>query len=144
MGKAYKKNTDKTPKVEEPMAVYRTVKKLPAVADFSYKQFEKIAAKVPFTQKEWANILHLSERTLQRYAKDNKHIEGIYVDRILHIEELIDTGLSVFKSPETFYEWLKQDKKVMGHVLNFDSLYNTRGIQETLHQLSRIQYGVYT
>jgi uncharacterized protein (DUF2384 family) len=126
------------------MAIYRTVKKLPAVADFSYKQFEKISAKVPFTQKEWANILHLSERTLQRYAKDNKHIEGIYVDRILHIEELIDTGLSVFKSPEAFYEWLKQDKKVLGHVLNFDSLYNTRGIQETLHQLSRIQYGVYT
>jgi putative toxin-antitoxin system antitoxin component (TIGR02293 family) len=144
MGKAYKKNTDKTPKVEEPMAVYRTVKKLPAVADFSYKQFEKIVAKVPFTQKEWANILHLSERTLQRYAKDNKHIEGIYVDRILHIEELIDTGLSVFKSPEAFYEWLKQDKKVLGHVLNFDSLYNTRGIQEILQQLSRIQYGVYT
>ena len=144
MGKAYKKSPDKTPKVEEPIAIYRTVKKIPVVADYTYKQFEKISSKVPFSLKEWASILHLSERTLQRYAKDNKHIEGIYVDRILHIEELIDTGLTIFKTPEAFYEWLKQDKKVLGHVLNFDSLYNTRGITETLDQLVRIQHGVYT
>ena len=53
----------KVSKVEDPIMEYKPVKKIPVVADFPYRKFEKIAALVPFTQKEWANILHLSERT---------------------------------------------------------------------------------
>jgi putative toxin-antitoxin system antitoxin component (TIGR02293 family) len=131
--------------LNEPAAVYGSpLKRMPVIADFTYKKFEKIEAKIPFTQKEWANILHLSERTLQRYAKENKSFEGLYVDRILHIEQLVDKGLDTFHSPQALYEWLKKDKKVMGQVLNFDSLYSTQGIQDTIDQIGRIQYGVYS
>lgn len=140
----YNSDSSKIIKVEEPMPQYRSIKRLPVVADFSYKKFEKIAALVPFTQKEWANILHLSERTLQRYAKDNNSFEGIYVDRILQIEQLINIGLETFVNAEALYAWLRREKKVLGHTLNFESLYNTQGIQDTIDQLGRIQYGVYT
>lgn len=126
------------PIVEEPVTSY-----LPAVAEFTYRKFKKIADLVPFTQAEWAGILHLSERTLQRYAKNNGSFEGIYTDRILQLQELIETGLVTFSSPEAFYQWLKKDKPVMGHILNFNSLSAGRGIQETLNQLVRIQQGVY-
>jgi putative toxin-antitoxin system antitoxin component (TIGR02293 family) len=144
MAKAYKKNTRKATKVEEPLPVYRSVKKLPTVADFTYKQFEKIATQMPlFTQKDWANILHLSERTIQRYAKENKHFEGIYVDRILHIQEVIELGLTVFKNADALHEWLSKKKKVLGTEVNFESLYSTRGIQEIIDQLTRIQQGIY-
>ena len=138
-----KKAKEQSNTVEEPMAIYRTVKKIPTVADFNYRQFEKIAGIVPFSQKEWAHILHLSERTLQRYAKDSKHFEGIYVDRILHIKKLIDTGLAVFKTSEALYNWLKQDKLVLGHHLNFESLQSTQGIQDTIDEIGRIQHGIY-
>lgn len=124
--------------VEEAAAAY-----LPAVADFTYRKFKKVADLVPFTQTEWASILHLSERTLQRYAKNNGSFEGIYTDRILQLQELVETGLATFSSPDAFYRWLKKDKQVMGHVLNFTSLSTTRGIQETINQLVRIQQGVY-
>ena len=130
-------------KVEEQMAAYTPIKKMPAIADFTFKKFEKIAAKVPFTQKEWAGILHLSERTLQRYAKENKSFEGIYTDRILHIEQLINAGLETFVNADTLYRWLKREKKVLGQTLGFESLTSTRGIQDTLDELGRIQYGVY-
>jgi uncharacterized protein (DUF2384 family) len=116
---------------------------VPLVAEFTYRKFKKIADKVPFTQSEWAAILHLSERTLQRYAKNNGSFEGIYTDRILQLHELIDIGLSTFTSPDNFYQWLKKDKLVMGQILNFQSLASSRGIQETIHQLVRIQQGIY-
>ena len=116
---------------------------VPLVAEFTYRKFKKIADKVPFTQSEWAAILHLSERTLQRYAKNNGSFEGIYTDRILQLQELIDIGLSTFTSPDNFYQWLKKDKLVMGQILNFQSLASSRGIQETIHQLVRIQQGIY-
>lgn len=126
-----------------PAPVYRTIKVLPQIADFPYRKFAKIAALVPFTQKEWASILHLSEKTLQRYAKDNKSFEGIYVDRILQMQELIESGLETFTSAEAFYRWLKRDKPVLGELLTFDSLKNSTGISLIVDQLGRIQHGVY-
>lgn len=138
MAKAKKIPTTPPPIVEEPVAAY-----LPAIAEFTYRKFKKIVDLVPFTQAEWAGVLHLSERTLQRYAKNNGSFEGIYTDRILQLQELIETGLATFSSPDAFYQWLKKDKPIMGHVLNFTSLSTTRGIQETLNQLVRIQQGVY-
>ncbi len=130
--------------VEEPFLEYKTIKKLPVVADYTYKKFEKLSSMVPFTQKEWAGILDLSERTLQRYARDNKGFEGIYTDRLLHIEQLIEAGLETFISAAAFYAWLKKDKFVLGQPLTFENLYTTRGIQETINQLLRIQQGVYS
>ena len=134
-------------KVEEPLAVYalnKISKRQINVADFPYSKFQKIASKVPFSLKDWSNILHLSERTLQRYAKDDKSFEGIYVDRILQMKELIDMGLETFINTDAFASWLKKDKQVLGNTLSFESLYSQQGIQLLIDQLGRIQYGVYT
>jgi len=141
--KKYHTASPKVPKVEEPVVEYKPLKKASMGLDFSYRKFEKIAALVPFTQKEWANILNLSERTLQRYSNDNSSFEGIYVDRILHVEELIRMGLETFGNADAFYRWLKREKRVLGKILNFESLYSTRGIQDIIDELGRIQHGVY-
>lgn len=144
--KKYTTNTtENNSVVNEPLAIYAPVglKKIPVTTDFVYKRFQKIADKVPFTQKEWANILNLSERTLQRYAKDNLPFAAIYVDRILHIEQLINLGLQTFVSAESFYSWLKKEKIIMGNKLNFESLYSSVGIQETINQVGRILHNIY-
>lgn len=131
-------------KVEEPVTIYLPVKKPVTVADYTYKKLKKVADLVPFTQSEWANMIHLSERTLQRYAKNNSSFEGIYTDRILLLQEMIELGLETFTNATVFYHWLKKEKQVLGQSLNFESLYSDRGIQEVIDQISRIQYGVYT
>ncbi len=143
--KKYKPAPKKEALVNEPLPAhaYRGVKELPQVADFPYRKFARIAELVPFTQKEWAGILHLSEKTLQRYAKDNTSFEGIYVDRILQMQELIEAGLAAFSVPEAFYRWLKRDKPVLGHLLNFDSLKTNEGIRLITDETGRIMHGVY-
>jgi putative toxin-antitoxin system antitoxin component (TIGR02293 family) len=140
--KKYNPDNKKT-MASEPLPVYRSVRQTPLVADFPYQKFEKIATRVPFTQKEWASILHLSEKTLQRYAKDNKNFEGIYVERILQMKELIEKGLKTFTSPEALYRWLKRDKPVLGALLTFDSLKTSEGIGLVEDEIGRIMYGVY-
>jgi putative toxin-antitoxin system antitoxin component (TIGR02293 family) len=131
-------------RLEEPEMAYLPAKKPVAVADYSYKKLKKIADTVPFTQAEWAGMLHLSERTLQRYAKNNTSFEGIYTDRILLLQEMIELGLETFINADAFYRWLKKDKFIMGQKLNFESLYSDRGIQEVIDQLGRVQHGVYS
>ncbi len=142
ISKKYKAEDTNPSSVDEPIAMYRSVKILPSVKDFSYNKFEKIAGRVPFTQKEWASILHLSEKTLQRYSKDNKSFEGIYVDRILKMQELIDMGLDTFTSPEAFYRWLKRDKPMLGILLTFSDLLSGDGIQEHINAIGRMQHGI--
>ena len=140
----YPQSKLKPRKAEEPVMPYLVVKKPVTVADYTYKKLKKITDMVPFTQSEWANMLHLSERTLQRYAKNNSSFEGIYTDRILLLQEMIQLGLETFTDSVAFYQWLKKDKPVLGQNLDFESLYSDRGIQEVIEQIHRIQYGVYT
>ncbi len=146
MAKVQKYRQEKKPlsKMEEPFVPYLPVKKPVIVAEYSFRKLKKITDTVPFTQSEWANMLHLSERTLQRYAKNNSSFEGIYTDRILLLQEMIELGLETFTDADAFYRWLKKDKPVMGQLLNFESLYSDRGIQEVIDQLGRIQHGVYS
>ncbi len=80
---------------------------------------------------------------MQRYSKGNKSFEGIYVDRILQIDELITLGLEAFTDADAFYEWLKKEKPVLGELLTFDSLKSTYGIGLLRNQVGRILHTVY-
>ena len=132
-------------KVEEPMGTYRSVKVLPQlkVKDFTYNEFKNIADKAPFTQAEWAAILHISERTLQRYAKNNSTFAPINAERALQIEKVLKEAKITFGKVENFYSWLKRNPYMLESNLSFDSLTSYNGIEKILTQLGRIQHGLF-
>ena len=130
-------------KAEEPMPVYRSVKALPQVKDFTYNEFKKIADKTPFTQAEWASILHVSERTLQRYAKNNGSFAPINAERALQIAKVLKEGEFTFGKIENFYNWLKRNPYMLGGNLSFEALTTANGIERVLTQLHRIQHGLF-
>ena len=125
------------------MPVYRSVKALPKVKDFTYSEFKKIADKTPFTQAEWAAILHVSERTLQRYAKGNGSFAPINAERALQIEKVLKEGEFTFGKIENFYNWLKRNPFMLGGNLSFEALTTANGIDRVLTQLHRIQHGLF-
>ena len=43
--------------------------------DFSF--FKNILSNSPFSLSEWSKFLHLSERTMQRYKKDQKPFDAL-------------------------------------------------------------------
>jgi putative toxin-antitoxin system antitoxin component (TIGR02293 family) len=137
------KPANATSVVEEPMAVYRSVKAIPQVKDFTFSEFKKIADKTPFTQAEWASILHVSERTLQRYAKNNGSFAPINAERALQIEKVLKEGKITFGKVENFYNWLKRNPYMLEGNLSFNSLTSYEGIQKVLTQLGRIQHGLF-
>jgi len=137
------KESNSTSRVEEPAPVYRSVKALPQVKDFTYNEFKKIADKTPFTQAEWASILHVSERTLQRYAKNNGSFAPIHAERAVQIEKVLKEGKITFGKVENFYSWLKREPYMLEGNLSFASLTSYEGIQKVLTQLGRIQHGLF-
>ena len=139
---SYKANASVS-KLDEPMPVYRSVKVLPQVKDFTYSEFKKIADKTPFTQAEWASILHVSERTLQRYAKNNGSFAPINAERALQIDKVLKEAKITFGKVENFYNWLKREPYMLEGNLSFNSLTTYEGIQNVLTQLGRIQHGLF-
>jgi putative toxin-antitoxin system antitoxin component (TIGR02293 family) len=138
------KQGGETNKVEEPQVPYftKSVKTIPSLKDFTYTEFKKIADKAPFTQAEWATLLHISERTLQRYAKNNGVFAPINAERAMHISKVIKEGISTFGNVNLFYSWLKRNPYMLEGNLSFDSLTTIEGIQKVMTQLGRIQHGI--
>ncbi len=129
-------------KAAEPAPLYRSIKALPAVKDFTYSEFKKIADKTPFTHAEWAAMLHVSERTMQRYAKNNGSFAYINAERALQIAHVAAEGKKTFGKIEMFYNWLKQKPSMLEGEISLASLTTSHGIQMVLIQLGRIQHGI--
>ena len=140
---AYKPSQDETNRLEEPSVSYRSIKVIPSVKDFTYHEFKKISDKTPFTQAEWASMLHVSERTLQRYAKNNGAFASINAERALQIAHVLKEGKIAFGSVDKFYNWIKNNPHMLEGGLSFESLTSADGINRVLVQLSRIQHGLF-
>ena len=137
--KINKKSPASISKVEEPMAIYGFSKN---TKDFTFNDFKKIAAKTDFTQKEWSELLHISERTLQRYSKDNSPFNFSVTDRILQIDKVIKRGYEVFGSYEKFLLWIRDNPYMLEGRLSLHSLSSFEGINKVLIQLGRIEHGI--
>ncbi len=139
---AYTQN-DTVSKVSEAVPVYKVnIRAMPSVKDFSYNEFKKIAEKTPFTQAEWAAMLQVSERTLQRYAKNNGSFAPINAERFLQIHQVLTKGKIIFGSIASFYAWIHANPPMLEGDLSFNSLTSYEGIQKVLTQLGRIEHGV--
>jgi len=129
--------------VNEPYPVYfKTIKVIPSLKDFTYNEFKKIADKIPFTQSEWAAMLHVSERTLQRYAKSNGSFAAINAERALQIDALIKRGKEVLGTVDKFCNWLRSNPSMLEGQLSLESLNTAQGINMVLIQLGRIEHGI--
>jgi putative toxin-antitoxin system antitoxin component (TIGR02293 family) len=132
----------KVSKVHEPMVSFMPVKQMPLVKDFNYKEFKKISDNVPFTLQEWSELLHISERTLHRYAKANSSFPFSVTDRILQIDKVIKRGVEVFGSLDKFIRWLRINPPALEGRISIHSLKSFEGINLVLTQIGRIEHGI--
>lgn len=143
MKKGRKQIKSKTTKTADAIPINHSDKAFSSLKDFTFSEFKKIADKAPFTQAEWASILHISERTLQRYAKSNSHFAPINAERAVQIAKILEQGELTFGNTNKFYQWLKGNPYMLEGDLSLDSLSTFDGIEKVLTQLGRIQHGIF-
>ncbi len=143
MKKGSKQIKSKITKTEDAIPINHSDKTFSSLKDFTFSEFKKIADKAPFTQAEWASILHISERTLQRYAKSNSHFAPINAERAVQIAKILELGKLTFGNTNKFYQWLKGNPYMLEGDLSLDSLSTFDGIEKVLTQLGRIQHGIF-
>ncbi len=140
--KKYKTIPIQSASLGEPEFAYEVQNPSKLTNDLNFNDFQKMAAKVNFTQKEWADILHLSERTLQRYSHDNGSFNSGVVDRLRQIRKVIQRGDEVFGSYARFNLWLRGNPYMLEGQLSIHSLASIEGINNVLTQLGRIEHGI--
>jgi putative toxin-antitoxin system antitoxin component (TIGR02293 family) len=139
----YKIDEEKPMMAEEPNIFNGNLRTTSALKEFTYNDFKKVADKIPFSLAEWATILHVSERTLQRYAKKNSSFAPINSERIALIEKVLQQAKLTFGKTEKFYEWIRRNPYMLEGNLSIHSLSTFEGIQNVLTQLGRIQHGIF-
>jgi putative toxin-antitoxin system antitoxin component (TIGR02293 family) len=104
--------------------------------------FTHLSKLIPFSQEEWSRILHLTERSLQRYKKENKTFDPLQSEKIIQIMLLYKKGISVFGTKSLFDQWLDSISPALGHVTPKHLLDSSFGIELVQDELIRIEHGV--
>ncbi len=107
-----------------------------------YYDFQKISRFIPLKPVEWSRVLHLSERTLQRYKKEKLRFAPLYSEKIIEIQLLFNKGVDVFGDMDRFYKWLNAKNIALGGILPISLLDNTFGILMIKDEINRIEHGI--
>ena len=108
----------------------------------TFADFDLVFGKAFFTLDEWAHMLHISRRTLERYRSHAQTFDTPQSERIMQIALLLQRGASVFGSYEAFHTWLAAENVAMGGVKPQFLLDNVFGIDLVKDTLLRIEHGV--
>ncbi len=111
----------------------------------NYSTFRIIQNKLPFSETDWADMLDVSVKTLQRY----KHLEEDFLlkstqtERIIEVAEVSEMGQRVFGSLESFNRWLNEPNFALGNRIPFTLLKSSYGKELLLNELTRIDHGIF-
>lgn len=108
-----------------------------------WSEFQKISQEAPFTEAEWAEILDISGKTLQRYRSDVNHrFSPLHSEKILQIGEVMHRGAEVFSGKERFGAWLRTPCFALAGEQPIKLIGNAYGKDLVMAELVRIDHGI--
>ena len=108
-----------------------------------FQKFMNILKQSPFSLSEWSYFLHISDRTMQRYQKEDKTFDQLQSEKIFEIVLIYRMGVQVFGSSDAFNIWLHTKNMVLGNVNPKDLMDSSFGISLIKDELHRIEHGIF-
>ena len=105
------------------------------------KSLIRVARIYDVPQSEWATLVGVTTRTMQRW--DGKGTCSPQVsDRVLLLADVFARAQDVFGSKDSARKWLKHESTALGGIAPYTLLDTTAGAELVLRELGRIEYGV--
>jgi putative toxin-antitoxin system antitoxin component (TIGR02293 family) len=102
-----------------------------------------LADYLDLTLSQMADLLPITERTIQRYS-DDQHFSPSVSEHILQIAECAAVGIRVFEDKGKFLAWLRHPNRALGQQTPMSLLSSRFGSGMVLDTLGRIEYGVFS
>jgi len=129
-------------KAEEPEAVYMVAQ---SRRGMPYSYLEKLSAAFHcLSAQELSKILHISDRTLHRYEKDQRVLPSSVSEKLLQLSILFKAGLRVFEDVDALNQWLNMPNIALGQVAPKSLLDTQFGIKMVKDVLIRLEHGVFS
>ncbi len=106
------------------------------------KALMNLSQQLSFSLAEIARILHISERTLQRYGDDEK-LSADTSERAILLSQLYQHGTQVFGDLENFKEWMRTPLPAFNYQPPISLLDTTFGFQLIQDELGKIAHGIF-
>jgi len=91
---------------------------------------------------QMAQLVSISERTLQRYSASHK-LSSAISEHVLHITEVVAKGLDVFEQRENFLAWLNHPNTALADKTPLTLLKSRFGLDILLKELGKLEHGVF-
>lgn len=101
-----------------------------------------LAKKISITLQELADIMHISERTFQRY-EDDTIVKTEYAEKAVELARLYARGGEVFGSMDKFKIWMKTPNYVFRNETPVSLLDTSVGFDLIFKELGRIEHGIF-
>lgn len=108
----------------------------------AYKQFKSFADRLSFSIADWSAFLHLSERSFQRYEREERSFDTLQSQQIVEIALLFSHGNEIFDTEEDFVYWLSHKNLALGNITPKELMSTSFGINMIHDELTRIEHGV--
>lgn len=108
----------------------------------SYPKFLLAVEAFDFSKQELAQLLHISERTLERIHKEKKRLSTPQTERILQVSILFEKGWDFFGSKEGFRKWLTIPNHAFENQTPLSMLDTKYGIESVEILLERMAHGI--
>ncbi len=89
----------------------------------------------------FANILHISPKTIERYIKEDKKFNPTESEKMLKLEQVYDWGKKVFGNIESFNRWIEKPAYGLGYKIPKLLMQTHGGLELVEDELIRIAYG---
>ncbi|MEX0769455.1 MAG: antitoxin Xre/MbcA/ParS toxin-binding domain-containing protein [Balneolaceae bacterium] len=133
--------------IQEEGVTYTTLSPMNRIAisrkGISKKSLLKIVEWSAISIKDFAKLLPISLRTIQRYD-DEDLLDPHVSERVLLIGEVFEKGMEVFNSREKLHTWLHSPLLALGHQSPLDLLDTGFGVRLVMDTLGRIEHGVFS
>ncbi len=107
------------------------------------KAMLSLVNKISITLQEFSNIMHISERTFQRY-EENSLVKTEYAEKAVELAILYARGEEVFGSLDKFKRWMKTPSHVFKDQTPFNLLDSSIGFDLVLKEIGRIEHGIFS
>jgi putative toxin-antitoxin system antitoxin component (TIGR02293 family) len=108
-----------------------------------FSLFNLIQYYTPFTENDWADILEISTKSLQRYRQTSRQFKPLQSEKIIEMAEVTDAGLDVFGDMGQFKLWLDTPNFSLGNLTPMELLKDSYGKEMVLGELTRINHGIF-
>ncbi len=109
----------------------------------SKNAYEHLASYLNYNTKQMAEILPITERTIQRYTQ-NTHFNTEVSDHILQIAEVTAKGIEVFEDKSQFLSWMSFPCMSFENKTPLSLLTSKFGVDMILDELGRIEHGIFS